>query len=72
MGARVYLFLDNDEAGRKGTRYIGRALMRGLSVRVCRYETKQPTDLSPEEVCQAALSAQDFFQWALENDDGIR
>jgi DNA primase len=67
MGARVYLMLDNNEAGQKGTRYIGKRLARGLDVRVIEYrrgeEKAQPSDLTVNEIIDAFNTAVDFYRW---------
>ncbi len=67
LGARVYLMLDNDEAGLKGTHYIGKALSRSLRVNVCVYgdvdKQDQPDRVGPEEVRDAIKEAPSFITW---------
>lgn len=67
MGARVYLMLDNNEAGQDGTLAIGERLARGLEVLVVSYrpndEDAQPSDLTPTEIGETIDAAADFFQW---------
>lgn len=65
FGSTVYLFLDNDDAGREGMKKASRELSKSLSVRVVEYPAKQPTDLSPEHVLEAAKSSLDYLRWAI-------
>lgn len=63
---RVVLFLDNNEAGKKGTERAGRALIqKGVEVCVARYpdQREQPDNLSPEEVSSAILDPHSFRGW---------
>lgn len=64
MGGPFYFFLDNDLAGMKGTAFGMRRLSKSCEVHVVRYEEKQPTDLSSDEVLQALDGAQDYFTWS--------
>lgn len=67
MGAKVYLMLDNDEAGLKGTHFIGKKLAKSLDARVVVYgdteDRYQPDLISPEEVHEAMESTVDYFKW---------
>jgi DNA primase len=74
MGCRIYLMLDNDSAGQKALRGrtdeygrkwpgIAEELSRSLPVSIVSYEGKQPTKLSPEELCKAVNTAEDYFRW---------
>lgn len=67
MGAQVYLMLDNNEAGQKGMKYIGKRLAKGLDVRVVEYrqgvEEAQPSDLTVNEINDAVGSAVDYYRW---------
>lgn len=66
MGVPVFLMLDNDDAGRKGTEYIGGKLSKSLPcVRIVEYEGHQPTDISPNQVHQALSQAKDYYLWAM-------
>lgn len=62
----VILFLDNNDAGYRGTVRAGRILSTyGIDVRVARYpdERKQPDDLSPEEVVLAISNPEPYILW---------
>lgn len=62
----VILFLDNNEAGWKGTLRAGRLLTRaGVHVRVALYpdEREQPDDLQPGETKLAIKNSETFFNW---------
>lgn len=65
MGGTVYLFLDNNEAGKTGTYKAGYELSKGMNVKVAIYEASQPSDLTEEEVLNAADKAIDFFRWVI-------
>ncbi len=63
----VTLFLDNNEAGIRGTHYAGRALLKkGVEVSVARYPDarEQPDDLDPSEVNDAVVHKESFRLWA--------
>ncbi len=63
---RVLLFLDNNEAGRKGTFGAGMKLLRkGVQVEVANYpdDREQPDDLCPEEIDQAFDTRTSFRAW---------
>jgi len=66
LGGVVYIMLDNDAAGTKGTQQVAERLSQSLQVKIATYnkEAAQPTDLSPEEVVKAVDNAQDYFYWA--------
>jgi DNA primase len=69
---KVTLFLDNNEAGWKGTRKAGRSLLRkGVEVCVAKYpdEREQPDDLSPQEVLQAIEQPESFLRWSLQHPE---
>lgn len=67
MGAQVYLMLDNNEAGQKGTKNIGKRLAKGLDVRVVKYrpgvEEAQPSDLTVNEINDGVDEAVDYYRW---------
>lgn len=74
MGCRVYLMLDNDDAGRRalcghvdeaGQKRPGIAeqLSRSLDVSIVNYPGKQPTLLTQEELCNAVNNAVDYYLW---------
>lgn len=65
LGATVYIMLDNDPAGRKGTEFIGKELAKTLDVKVVDYETLQPDGLSQYEVLDAIANARDYYLWAI-------
>jgi DNA primase len=62
----VVLFLDNNEAGWKGTLRAGRLLTDvGCHVRVAQYpdERGQPDDLQPDELKLAIRNSEPYFNW---------
>lgn len=62
----VVLFLDNNEAGWRGTFRAGRILSRyGIDVRVASYpdERTQPDDLEPSEVRVAINKPEPYIKW---------
>jgi len=74
MGCKVYLMLDNDEAGQKalcgwvdeeGRKRPGMAevLNKTLDVSVISYTGKQPTMLTQEALVQAVASADQYYAW---------
>jgi len=65
LGAPVYLWLDNDDAGRNGTKKIGDDLSKSLDVFVIGYEEAQPSDLALEDVQSKVASATDYHLWAV-------
>ena len=67
----VCLFLDNNEAGWKGTFFAAERLMqKGVRFVIARYpdDREQPDDLSPTEVQHAVQQAQTFTDWKVEHD----
>jgi len=64
-GAPIYLMLDNDDAGAKGTLEIAAALSKSGRVFIVDYPGKQPDSLTPEELLGALNSAQNYVQWTL-------
>lgn len=84
FGCRVYLMLDNDEAGQRalsgyvdeqGQKRPGLAeqLKKSLDVSIVTYQGKQPTKLTHEELCKAVNNATDYYSWVInrEKTDGI-
>lgn len=84
MGCRVYLMLDNDDAGRRALRGqvvngrkrpgIAEQLVRSLDVSIVQYSGKQPTRLTSEELCAAVNNAVDYYSWVNQKESvhGIR
>jgi DNA primase len=58
----IYLMFDNDAAGFQGTLAAGQQLWNH-AVNVVLYDREQPSDLQPEEVVDALLSAEKFDSW---------
>ena len=74
LGGTVVLFLDNNDAGLKGTDRIGHTL-RGTRVRVVQYPNRDPS-LQPDSLCPADLhevveTALPFGRWRDENRDRL-
>lgn len=68
----VVLFLDNNEAGKKGTFFGARKLeQKGLIPMIARYpdDRQQPDNLNTEEVSTAIRDALSFREWRGENED---
>jgi len=65
IGGEVYLMLDNNEWGQRGTARVGAKLAASLTVKVVEYpeEKQQPSDLGPTEIQDAMNSAEDFHLW---------
>lgn len=70
LGAPVYLFLDNNEAGQHGIYKAGEKLRRSLHVSVIDYperiideEDAQPDSLTPEEVIEQLTYAIPYQTW---------
>jgi DNA primase len=68
MGAPVYIMLDNNSAGRRGTMRIGEDLSMTLPVRVVLYDAEQPDGLPSTEVVTEVNRAKDFFKVRLDRD----
>lgn len=61
---RVYLMLDNDEAGRKGQLEIAiRLSKRGTDTWIVDYHTRQPDTLTQNELQEALSKSLPLFQW---------
>jgi DNA primase len=83
LGCRVYIMLDNDDAGRRALRGyekegqkrpgIAERLSRSLDVSIVEYPGKQPTKLTQEELCASVNNAVDYYTWVnkKETRDGI-
>jgi DNA primase len=72
IGAPVYLFLDNNFAGRNGTIKAADSLKASMNVHVVEYPERladedkaQPDSCTPEEVRSAILSAPSYLQWLI-------
>lgn len=72
LGASVYLFLDNNYAGRSGTIQAAESLTKSLNVHVVRYprrlemdEKAQPDSCSPTEATEALASAPNYLNWLI-------
>lgn len=67
MASEVWLWLDNNDAGLRGTVKSGMSF--GLPVRVIPYPEgkKQPSDLTVGEIQLALQQSKDFTRWLLEN-----
>lgn len=69
MASEVYIMLDDNEAGMRGTVFSGMKL--GVPTRVVTYPTGkpagpkglQPSDLNTEELLLALSEAKDFYRW---------
>ena len=73
IGAPVYLFLDNNAPGRRGSIHSAEALSRSLDVHVVNYpsrlvddEDAQPDDCFAEEVIEAIGSAPTYLRWLMQ------
>lgn len=63
-GRRVYLMLDNDEAGRKGQEIIAIMLSKtGTDTWLVDYSTRQPDELTKEELESSLRNALPLLQW---------
>lgn len=74
IGATVYLFLDNNYAGRSGTIQAADALSKSLTVHVVEYpsrliddEDAQPDSLLPIEVSEQLAKAPTYTSWILQH-----
>lgn len=69
MGAVVYLFLDNDSSGHKGTEQAAQTLQRSIKVRIATYPQRlknikaQPDDLTAEELQRVKDNAITFAEY---------
>lgn len=71
LSGKVYIFLDNNFAGRKGTIAAGAELSaRSVDVRVIEYperllfeEEAQPDTLTPDEVWEQFAEAESYYNW---------
>jgi DNA primase len=70
MGAPVYLFLDNNYPGQKGTRNGIKSLSKSLPVKVVEYpqrlledEDAQPDSCTHEEVREQIKNAVNAYTW---------
>lgn len=70
MGAVVYLFLDNNEPGQKGTAKAAEALKRSIIFRIIQYparlrhvEEAQPSDLTSVELNKVKENALTYAEW---------
>lgn len=68
LGATVYVMLDNNVWGRRGTVRVASALAKSLDVRIVDYneEKAQPSDLTAEEINTAVTNSKDYFAWVVE------
>lgn len=68
MGVPVYVMLDNNEAGLVGRMHACHTLMKSLPVRLVEYNynISQPSDLTPEEICDAFFEAPLYTSWYIE------
>ena len=70
LSCNIVLFLDQDDAGRKGTENIARELrLRQQGVFIAQYpyvDDCQPDDLTPAEVAAAISGAQTYSHWMKE------
>ena len=71
LKANVLLFLDNDEAGQRGTDKIAKELRKFQpGILIARYpgtEAMQPDDLTPEELSVAITGAYTYPEWKEKN-----
>jgi DNA primase len=69
LGAKVYIWLDNDLAGKSGCQKIGHRLSRSLDVYMVNYNEPQPSDVPLEEVPKLIQSAEDYHLWATREEN---
>lgn len=76
LGASVYLFLDNNYAGRSGTIQAAASLTSSLNVYIVQYprrleedEDAQPDSLTPLEANEAMATAPTYLNWLLSHAD---
>lgn len=79
LGAPVYLFLDNNYAGRDGTIKAADALAKSLNVHVVNYparleddEDAQPDSCTVDEVLESIGSAPTYLAWLMRNAEMAR
>lgn len=71
LGCPVYLFLDNDDAGRGGTIQAADALSKSLTVRIVNYPERllsskaQPDDCTPDEIAEGIETAPLYLNWLI-------
>lgn len=66
LNARVILFLDNDDAGRKATDSISRSIRSfqpGVSIALYPADKRQPDDFAPEELSASLQGSETYPQW---------
>jgi DNA primase len=63
IGGEIYLFLDTNMAGQKGTMQAGLRLCKKHPVKVVQYSEPQPTDISPDQLKETVSRAVDFIAW---------
>lgn len=71
MATEIWLWLDNNAAGFKGTVYS--AMEFGLPVRIIQYpdDREQPDDLSVEEIQLALAHPKDFTRWLMDDPEAM-
>lgn len=65
MGAPVYLMLDNNDAGRKGTRKIGDVLARSLPLFIVPYAQAQPSDIPVDDIGPVFAHVEPYYSWTV-------
>lgn len=72
LGTRVYLFLDNNYAGRNGTINAAETLHKSVDVRIMQYperliddESAQPDDVTALEAREAKTKAPSYLSWIM-------
>lgn len=69
MGATVYLFFDNDVAGREGLLKVAKQLAQTLTVMIVEYEGNQPSDLGTDYIKERINKARNYYVWAIEQKE---
>lgn len=76
LGGTVYVMLDNDSPGKKGTEQVAASLTQSAQVKLVHYRetAKQPTDLDPDEIIRSISLAEDYHIWTIKEgiNHGIR
>jgi len=74
LGSTVYLFLDNDYAGRSGTIKAADTLAKSLNVHVIEYperliyeEKSQPDDCTPDEALNQMAISPTYLNWLMKH-----